>query len=162
MNNIPYNPIKAVQTVEKLDQLLINYHIHYQKLRNFHWNVYGQNFFELHRKFEDMYNQVKSQIDAVAERILTLGYRPSSTLKIYLAEAQIKEPIDRPTPDEMVAEVLGDLDIMVNLMRECLKSANEEGDEATTDLISGYLKATEKNRWMLASYLLSTPAASKK
>ncbi|MEL7340268.1 MAG: DNA starvation/stationary phase protection protein, partial [Bacteroidota bacterium] len=152
MKNIPFHPIKAEETLNKLDQLLINYHIHYQKLRAFHWNVYGPNFFELHRRFEEMYNEVKVQIDEIAERILTLGSRPSSTLKVYLEKAQIRETHDRPTPDEMVAEILGDLDIIVNLMRETLTSAADEGDEGTLDIVSNYLKKNEKHRWMLSAY----------
>ncbi len=62
--------------VEKLNELLANYQIYYQNLRNFHWNVSGPNFFELHAKFEELYTAANLGVDETAERILTLGSRP--------------------------------------------------------------------------------------
>ncbi len=93
--------IDIITITDKLNQLLANYHVHYQKLRNFHWTVYGKNFFELHRQFEGMYNEAKVQIDEIAERILILGTRPLGTLNAYLSTATVKEVIRPLTPQEM-------------------------------------------------------------
>jgi len=57
------------ETIAALNILLADYHMHYQKLRNFHWNVTGSNFFELHEKFEELYEDIKLKIDEIAERI---------------------------------------------------------------------------------------------
>ena len=71
---------KTNTTVEQLNVLLADYHLYYQKLRNFHWNVQGTNFFDLHEKFEEMYDDAKLKVDEIAERILTLRHSPQSNL----------------------------------------------------------------------------------
>lgn len=78
------------EIVESLNKLMANYHVHYQKLRNYHWNVEGHSFFELHEFFELEYNAVKLQIDEIAERIRVFGKKPVSTLKEYLEISEIK------------------------------------------------------------------------
>ena len=70
--------------VNELNILLADYHLYYQKLRNFHWNIVGKNFFDLHIKFEEMYEDAKLKIDEIAERILTLRYQPVSNFTEYL------------------------------------------------------------------------------
>lgn len=62
--------------VDHLNDLLANYHVHYQKLRGCHWNVSGSNFFTLHVKFEELYTNAQITIDELAERILTIGKSP--------------------------------------------------------------------------------------
>ena len=84
MNYLNLDPKRTEATVEQLNVLLADYHIYYQKLRNFHWNVVGENFFDLHEKFEEMYNDTLIKIDEIAERILTLRYQPVSHLSEYL------------------------------------------------------------------------------
>src|SRR6201985_404628 len=73
--------------VDHLNDLLANYHIHYQKLRGCHWNIKGQNFFTLHLKFEELYTQALLTIDELAERILTLGKSPYSTFNDYIKKS---------------------------------------------------------------------------
>src|SRR5690554_89146 len=82
---------KTSATAKELNVLLADYHLYYQKLRNFHWNVVGKNFFELHNKFEEMYEDAKIKIDEIAERILTLRYQPTSNFSDYLKMSSIKE-----------------------------------------------------------------------
>jgi len=75
-NDIGLKIKDSKELATKLNELLANYQIYYQNLRNFHWNVSGPNFFELHAKFEELYNAATLAIDETAERILTLGERP--------------------------------------------------------------------------------------
>src|SRR6187402_17349 len=83
---------KAVKpVVDHLNDLLANYHIHYQKLRGCHWNVKGNNFSTLHIKFEELYTQAQITIDEIAERVLTLGKPPVSTFAEYITISEIKE-----------------------------------------------------------------------
>ncbi len=72
MNYLNINEEKLLPVVIELNTLLADYHIYYQKLRNFHWNVVGKHFFDLHQKFEEMYDDDKIKVDEIAERILTL------------------------------------------------------------------------------------------
>ena len=80
------NDEKLLPTVVELNTLLADYHIYYQNLRNFHWNILGDNFFELHEKFEELYTDARVKIDEIAERILTLRYHPMSNLKDFWAD----------------------------------------------------------------------------
>ncbi len=90
-NKIGLNDKKVVELVDQLNDLLANYQVHYQKLRGCHWNVRGNDFFTLHVKFEELYNNAQLTIDELAERVLTLGKSPYSTFKSYIEVSKIKE-----------------------------------------------------------------------
>lgn len=139
--------------VEKLNSLLANYEIYYQNLRNFHWNVSGPNFFELHAKFEELYNEANLGIDETAERILTLGARPYSSFQEYIDHAEIKEAKHVEDSKKMVEIVRDNLNTLLKLERSTLESAAEQGDEGTVSLMSEYITAKEKTVWMLSAYL---------
>jgi starvation-inducible DNA-binding protein len=139
--------------VEKLNRLLANYEIYYQNLRNFHWNVTGPNFFELHAKFEELYNAANLAIDETAERILTLGARPLSSFEEYIANSEIKEAKDVSDSKRMVEIIKDNINMLLDLERRTLETAAENGDEGTVALMSDYITAKEKVVWMLSAYL---------
>lgn len=139
--------------VDKLNELLSNYQIYYQNLRNFHWNVSGPNFFELHAKFEELYTTANLRVDEIAERILTLGSRPYSSYQEYIDNAEIKEAMEVKDHIDMVEIVRNDLNILLKLERDTLTTANELDDEGTSSLMSDYITAKEKIVWMLSAYL---------
>src|SRR6188768_403266 len=99
-----------------LNALLANYSVHYQKLRNYHWNVKGSDFFDLHERFEQQYNEARENIDEIAERIRVFGKTPMSTMAEYLATAEIKETGSDLPSDLMVREVLSDFLIMLEYL----------------------------------------------
>ncbi|SIS80119.1 Dps family protein [Belliella pelovolcani] len=138
---------------KKLNELLANYEIYYQNLRNFHWNVTGPNFFELHAKFEELYNAANLGIDEVAERILTLGIRPLSSFEEYISHAAIKEAKEIHEAKEMVEIVRDNLNTLLSLEREVLEIAAEQNDEGTVSMMSEYITGKEKVVWMLSAYL---------
>lgn len=140
------------EVVKGLNELLANLHIHYQKLRNYHWNITGHDFFELHEVFEQEYNAVKLEIDEIAERIRVFDRTPMSTMKEYLATAEIQETGTDLTSSEMVEEILNDFETLLSFMVESIEAADEIGDIATNDLITGFMKRTEKMHWMLTSF----------
>ena len=82
---------KSEALANELNSLLANFQLYYQNLRGLHWNINGKHFFELHVKFEELYNDVQLKIDLVAERILTLGFSPLHTFSDYLKKSSIKE-----------------------------------------------------------------------
>jgi len=143
---------EAQSIVDSLNILLSNYQIHYQKLRNFHWNVEGDVFFELHELFEKEYNEVKIQIDEIAERIRVFGKKPHSTLQKYLEIAEIKECDNDYPSDKMVTEILNDLDMLISYLMDAYETASEIGDIATTDMLTKFLTRTETQHWMLNAY----------
>lgn len=137
---------------KELNLLIASYHIHYQKLRNFHWNVQGSDFFDLHDKFEELYNFSKKNIDDIAERIRVFGERPMVSLHDYLEHSRIKEPAEVLNSSEMVNQVLEDFEILLGQMISALDMANEIGDVSTIDLLIKMVKQTEKYYWMLSAF----------
>ena len=144
---------KVDKVAKSLNELLAAYQLHYQKLRNFHWNLKSNHFFVLHDKFEEFYTDANEKIDDIAERILTLRVQPLSQLSDYLNVSRISEVSEDLEDDEMVREVLSDYKELITIGREVLEVAGDAKDEGTIDLIAGYVGDLEKNSWMLASYL---------
>ncbi|MEX2512386.1 MAG: DNA starvation/stationary phase protection protein [Cyclobacteriaceae bacterium] len=148
-----YNKNESEKIVGSLNTLLANYHVHYQKLRNFHWNVTGGDFFDLHNKFEELYDESFANIDLIAERIRVFGMTPYSLMKDYLEHSEIKEVGTDLSSREMVKEVLEDFQILVDNMNVCAEKVADLGDTATEDMLIGFIKSLELHHWMLTSFL---------
>jgi len=145
--------VKVKSIVDHLNDLLANYHIHYQKLRGCHWNVKGSNFFTLHAKFEELYTNAITSIDELAERILTLGKAPLSTYKDYLTISKIREIDTEGMRDEdLVLAILSDFHILIEHEREIMEITDESGDDGTNDMINKFMQFKEKNTWMLRAF----------
>ncbi len=140
------------KTIEALNVLLADYHMHYQKLRNFHWNIKGQNFFELHVKFEELYEDAKLKIDEVAERILTLRAQPISNFSDYLKISNIKEANSDLIDHDMVDAILSDYEILLNQLSIVTKLAENVEDNGTLDITGTYIGELEKTSWMLNAW----------
>ena len=141
------------QLAEGLDKLSTNYHIFYQNARGYHWNIKGEKFFELHLKFEELYNDALLKIDELAERILTLGYTPTHSFSEYLAAAEIKEHTNVSDGKKALEQILNNYGILISIERELLALSAEAGDEGTNALMSDYLRQQEKLIWMYSAYL---------
>lgn len=152
MNYLGLDEKKVTTTVNNLNRLLSSYHVYYQNLRNFHWNVQGQNFFELHNKFEELYNDARQKIDEIAERILTLRHIPLSRISDYLGMTEVEESTILQTDEDMVDKILEDHEQLIRTMREVIESADEANDEGTIDMIGGFLENLEKKSWMLDAW----------
>ncbi|QQX75942.1 MULTISPECIES: Dps family protein [Aequorivita] len=147
---------KTTATAKELNVLLADYHLYYQKLRNFHWNVIGHNFFDLHIKFEEMYDDAKLKIDEIAERILTLRFQPTSNFTDYLKMSNIKESPSDTKDIKMVEILLDDHGKLLKQMRTVVEKADAAGDEGTIDLIGGFIGHIEKVSWMLDAWTMKT------
>ncbi|QLG47034.1 Dps family protein [Costertonia aggregata] len=152
MNYLNIDEKKLLPVVTELNTLLADYHIYYQKLRNFHWNILGKNFFDLHEKFEEMYVDARGKIDEIAERILTLRYHPMSNYSEYLEASSIKESATTLIDEEMVDELLKSHSILLQQMTKVVDKADEINDEGTIDLIGAYIRQMEKTSWMLDAW----------
>jgi len=152
---------KTGKTVDELNVLLADYHLYYQKLRNFHWNVIGKNFFDLHEKFEELYDEAKLKVDEIAERILTLRYTPISNLTDYLEASNLKESKADLTDYEMIETLLKDHGTLLKQMRSVVETADKAGDEGTIDLIGAYIRELEKTSWMLDAWKMKTTDSHK-
>ena len=154
VNKIGLEDKKVIELVDHLNLLLANYQVHYQKVRGCHWNVKGHNFFDLHVKFEELYNNAQTSIDELAERVLTLGKSPYSSFSDYIELSDIKEIKTEGLPAEkMVEAILDDFKTLIELEREVIANATDNaGDEGTADMVIGFLRFKEKTSWMLRAW----------
>jgi len=153
LNSIGLDTEKSKALADLLNDLLSNYSIFYQNSRGYHWNIKGEKFFELHVKFEELYNNLFIKIDDVAERILTLGYAPEHKFSSYSADAEIKESEDVSDGKKAVAEILNAYKILIKKQRHILAVASEIDDEGTNALMSDNIREQEKLVWMYSSFL---------
>ena len=152
-NAIGLDSNKSKQLAEGLNELLANYSVFYQNTRGSHWNVKGDKFFELHLKFEELYNDLLLKIDEVAERILTLGYSPNHNFSDYIRVSKIPESIKVTDGIESVVNILESFKTIITLKRELIYQSAETGDEGTKAFMSDYIRAQEKLVWMYSAFL---------
>lgn len=145
--------LETAEIVVALNQLLANYQVQYHKLRNFHWNIEGRDFFELHQEFQNEYNTVKLNIDIIAERIRVFGLKPSMSMTEILALSEIKEvKTDNMSAIGMTTEVLKDFDILHNKMLDVVNAALDAGDNVTEQIVTDFMRNLEKRNWMFTSW----------
>ena len=138
---------------EKLNTLLANYSLFYQNTRGAHWNIKGDQFFTLHPKFEELYNNLVLKIDEIAERILTLGATPNHNYTDYLKVSTIKESKEVVDGTKCVENIVDSYQVIIELQRDLLNLTDEAGDEGTNSQMSGYIAEQEKEVWMYRAYL---------
>jgi len=152
MNYLNLNEDKTSNVVIELNQLLADYHMYYQNLRNFHWNITGKNFFDLHNKFEELYTDARTKIDEIAERILTLRFHPMSNYSDYLKQSTIQEYSSDLTDIEMVSNLIKNHQILIKQLRKVVDTAEAAGDEGSLDMAGAYIRELEKSSWMLDAW----------
>lgn len=152
-NRIGLDSDKTKKLADKLNILLANYSVFYQNTRGYHWNIKGDTFFELHVKFEELYDDLKLKIDEVAERVLTLGYTPNHQYTKYVEVSDISESDIVSDGKAAVNEILDAFEIILKIQREILELSDDADDEGTNALMSDYISEQEKLVWMYASYV---------
>lgn len=153
LNRIGLDIDKSEELASHLNNLLADYSIFYQNSRGYHWNIQGDKFFELHVKFEELYNDLFEKIDEIAERILTLGFTPNHSYKDYSGLADITESEDVKNGYNAVGEILISFKTLIRKQRYILELSDEIGDEGTNALMSDYIREQEKTVWMYSSFL---------
>jgi starvation-inducible DNA-binding protein len=138
---------------EGLKALLADSYTLYLQTHNFHWNVTGPQFRELHLMFEEHYTELALAVDEIAERIRTLGVIAPGTYKAFAKLSSIKEVDDIPEAKEMVKILTRGHEQVVKTCREVLKVAQEANDESSVALISDRMRIHEKTAWMLRATL---------
>ncbi|CAM2952118.1 DNA starvation/stationary phase protection protein [Paenibacillus taichungensis] len=142
---------KSVEQV--LNRQVANLNVLYVKIHNYHWYVKGPNFFTLHVKFEEFYNEVTVQMDEIAERILTLKGSPAATMKEYLELSSIQEAAGGEDANTMVQNLIEDFATLSNEYQEGIEVADAAEDQPTSDMLTGFKADLEKHMWMLRSFL---------
>jgi len=138
---------------KKLNELLASHQVHYQNLRGLHWNIKGTNFFELHLKYEELYNASQIVIDDLAERILMRGGAPEHTFASYIEMSKIKELKTTSKGEKGMEYIASALKTVLSQEKELLNLTDESGDEATNALMSDLIREQEKTLWMCNAWL---------
>lgn len=138
---------------EGLSRLLADSYTLYLMTHNFHWNVTGPFFRDLHLMFEEQYTELAQAVDVIAERIRTLGFPAPGTYKAFSDLSSIREVDGVPSAEEMVQLLVQSNETVVRTAREILPAAQQANDESTASLIADRMVIHEKTAWMLRSFL---------
>ncbi|QQF76979.1 DNA starvation/stationary phase protection protein [Histophilus somni] len=139
------------QLAKELNGLLASYQVFYTNVRGYHWNIKGVSFFELHAKFEEIYDDLVVKVDEIAERILTLGYTPDNAFSEYLTQSQIQEHINVTNAQDCLNGTLQGFKTLLKQQRSILAIASDANDEGTASQMSDYIKEHEKLIWMFSA-----------
>ncbi|EHK5439477.1 DNA starvation/stationary phase protection protein [Aeromonas hydrophila] len=150
---IGLDTVQSQALAAELNKLLASYQILYMNVRGFHWNIRGNQFFELHLKFEEIYNDLLLKVDALAERILTLDGVPLHSFSDYLKVSSIPEQKGLHDGRACVESLLESFRELLVAQRRILGQAADAGDEGTASILSDYVQQQEKLVWMLRAYL---------
>jgi starvation-inducible DNA-binding protein len=138
--------------VNTLNLLVADMTVFYQKLRHYHWNVKGPEFFRLHEKFELIYTEVGDVIDALAERIVGLDGIPLHTLAAMLDATSLKEDSENPEADLMVKRTIKDIELLTQKLQTGIEEAEKAVDRTTANLLDEIKDGLEAHLWMLKAW----------
>jgi starvation-inducible DNA-binding protein len=138
-----------------LNTVLADEYVLYTKTRNYHWNVVGPQFNDLHKFFEAQYNALNDIVDEVAERARALGGHAMGTLAEFLKSTRLQEETgDYPEARVMLANLLADQEALIRHLRVDLETcAEQHHDTGTNDFLTGLMEQHEKMAWMLRAFL---------
>ncbi len=153
--NIGIGSQNRVEVVKMLNQLLADEHVLYIKLRNYHWNVEGMYFQQLHALFEEQYTALSVQIDDIAERIRSLGHYAPGSMQSFEQMSRLQESGHLNGDYRlMLQNILADHEMIIQVLRHDLEAAMEEyNDAGTSDFLTALMEIHEKMAWMIRSHL---------
>ena len=141
------------EVIEVLNKQVAEWTVLFTKLHNYHWYVKGPNFFSLHEKFEELYNEASVYIDDIAERILAIDGNPIATLQEALEWSEVKEAEKNLSANQMVEQLSKEFTTVIGQLEEGIQLAEKLDDEMTGDMLLGMVTSLEKHNWMLKSFL---------
>ena len=130
-----------------------NWSVLFIKLHNYHWFVTGPEFFTLHEKFEQFYNEAAGHIDNLAERLLSIGGKPVGTMREIIEISTVQEASGNESAQEMVQNLANDFEMIIEQLKEGMEVAEQAGDETTGDMLLAIHASVEKHNWMLKAFL---------
>ena len=138
------------EVIKSLNEFLCDLEVMNVILQNYHWNVQGNGFFISHEKLEEYYDEIRVQIDEIAEHILSLGYQPLGTMQDFIKNSELQEAKnERIKSLPVIHNVMDDLRTMRNKVTQIKEQAEEIKDYATSSLMDNYLANYSKKLWML-------------
>lgn len=144
---------KTDTTVQQhLNRQIANWSVLYIKLHNYHWYVKGSQFFTLHAKFQELYEEAALHVDEIAERLLAVKGQPIATMKDYLNTSSIQEASNKEDATQMVDQLIEDFTTIIGELKEGMAAAQKADDETTADMLLAIHTTLEKHVWMLNAF----------
>ena len=153
LNSIGLSAEKSLALSGDLNELLANFQRYYQNLRGIHWNIKGKRFFDLHVKFEELYNDANLKVDAIAERILTLGGVPLHTYEDYITNSNVPVGKNITKDEDAIRLIVDSLSQLLLIERKILNASGDSEDEGTNSMMSDFITEQEKTVWMMKAWL---------
>lgn len=151
--NIGISESDRKELAQGVSRLLADTYTLYLKTHNYHWNVTGPMFQTLHLMFETQYNELALAVDAIAERIRSLGSYAPGTYGQYAKLTTIQEDTTIPSAQDMIRNLVAAHEAVIRTARSVFPLADKTNDEATADLLTQRLQIHEKTAWMLRSLI---------
>jgi len=142
----------AKEMVAELNNLIADFTVFYQKLRHYHWNVKGKQFFKLHEKFEEIYTEIGDVIDELAERVVGLEGTPLHTLAHMLEATSLKEDAELPASGVMVSRTVDDVKALSKSLMAAIEVAEKADDRTTVNMLDEIHDGLEGHLWMLEAW----------
>ena len=151
---IGITPSNTQAVANSLQKLLADEQVLYAKTRNYHWNVEGANFMEMHLFYERLYNELAEVIDEVAERIRIIGHYAQGRLQDFLQQTNLLEGEYTNDQAEQVANLLADHETIIRYLRNDIDDFEDKyKDVGSADFVTGLLQRHEQWAWFLRSYI---------
>lgn len=134
----------------RMNEYLSNLVVEYHKLQNFHWYVKGPDFFQVHAKLEELYDEIRDLVDDVAEVMLMEGLKPVSTMREFLSLAQIEEVEGGfISSADIYQAVEADYRLLLDASKQLKRAAEEQGSDLVAAKADNYIEHFSKAVWML-------------
>lgn len=156
LNSIGLQAESSTDIANELNVLLANFQVYYQNLRGIHWNIKGKRFFDLHVKFEELYNDANIKVDEIAERVLTLGETPLHTFNDYIQKARVPVGKNISEDEKAVRLIVDSITELLRIERHILDISGDANDEGTNSMMSDFITEQEKTVWMMKAWLNET------
>ncbi|QBA64499.1 Dps family protein [Muriicola soli] len=153
LNSIGLDAKQSRELGKELNILLANFQRYYMNLRGIHWNIKGKRFFDLHVKFEELYDDANLKVDMVAERILTLGEVPLHTFEDYIETSKVPLGKNVTVDEKAIRLIVDSLKELLKIERRILDASDEANDEGTNSMMSDFITEQEKTVWMMKAWL---------
>jgi len=145
--------VAKTHPVQALNQLLSTYQVFLMNVRGFHWNIKGQDFFDMHVQYEHLYNELLAKIDQLAERMLAVELAPLHAYSDYIKNSAIEECRNESKSHDINREIVASLKRISQLEQQCIETAEAAKDFPTHDLLTSFLEDHQKKAWMFSATL---------
>jgi len=119
-------PEKSQLAAKRLNTILADEFVLYTKTRNYHWNVKGSNFMEMHKFYETLYSELEEVIDVIAERIRSIGHYSQGRLKDFIELTNLLEPDYTNDQKSQLQNLLEDHETIIRYLRRDIPVFDDE------------------------------------